>query len=180
LNLSALSSFLSPYTEQRDWGRIDLPDPIRTARSGIARYRLSVYPPGTTDFERHELTVAKRWWLGSASVTIAAELVVASAHIGTAAASVVALASLATAWYWLARTRTIRRSTRAVQVAVVMVGPREIIGDAELFEECRRTLAMMDETEYSGASTPVEREVIWATIYDRLARREPTPKNDRS
>src|ERR1019366_1105017 len=116
-------SFLSAYTEHRDWGRVDLPDPVRTQRSGIARYRLCVYAPGTTDIERRELTVARRWWLGTASITVTAELLIASGRVGDTAASAIALAGLAVAWYWLARTRTIRHGSRTLQVAVVMIGP---------------------------------------------------------
>jgi hypothetical protein len=172
-------SFLSPYTEYRDWGRIDLPDPVRTARSGIARYRLCVYAPGTTDGERRELALARRWWYGSVSLTLGVELVVASGHLGAAAASVVALAGLAVAWYWLARTRTIRGGTRALQVAVVMVGSREVIGDAALFGQCRRELAVMDHAMGLGTTTPVEMEATWAAVYERLAPRGITPSSSR-
>jgi hypothetical protein len=98
-----------------------------------------------------------------------AELFVASGQFGGAAASAIALAGLGVAWYWLARTRTIRQGTRALQVAVVMVGPREVIGDAALFDECHRTLTSMDEAMHSGTSTPVEREAIWAAVYEQLA-----------
>jgi hypothetical protein len=164
--------FLSPFTEYWDWGRIDLPDPVLTARTGIARYRLRVYPPGTTALERHELSVAKLWWLCSAAITVWAVLLVASAQLGTVAPGVTALAGFAVAWYWLARTRPIRHGTRALHVAVVMIGPREVFGDAALFGQCRSMLATADEAMRSGASTPVEREAIWAAVYDLLAPKE--------
>ncbi len=159
---------LSPYTEEWPWGRIDLPDPVRIARSGIARYHLSVYAPGTSGFERHELVRAKRWWLGSAAVTLAAEFVVSSASWGLPIASLVALSGLGVAWYWLARTRTIRRGTRSLRVAVVMIAePHRVIGDAALFGECCRQLALVDGAG-APAMSPVDREVIWAAVYERL------------
>jgi hypothetical protein len=163
------SSFLSPYAQHWDWGRIDLPDPVRTTRSGIARYRLAVYAPGTNDVERHELVVARRWWFADAWITVVAELALAASRVGFGTASVVGLAGLVTAWYWLARTRQIRQGTRTLQVAVVRLGPREVIGDAALFRECRRELVKMEESVRLGACTPTEREAIWATVYNRMA-----------
>jgi hypothetical protein len=163
------TSFLAPYTEEWSWGRLDLPDPVRMARSGIARYRLSVYAPGTSDFERYELITAKRWWLGSAAVTLAVELVVASASWGVPVASLGALSGLGVAWYWLARTRSIRHRTRSLTVAVVMIGgPREVIGDPVLFGDCRRQLALVDGHAGAPAMSPVDRETIWAAVYERL------------
>jgi len=168
------TSVLSPYTEQWSWGRVDLPDPVRMTRSGIATYRLSVYAPGTSELERRELTRAKRWWTGSAASTLAAELVVAAAGLGESVASLAALAGCSVAWYWLARTRTIRRQTRSLRVAVVLVGSREVIGDAALFGECRRQLALVDDSTGAGKLSPVQREAIWASVYDRLAPRGAT------
>lgn len=78
---------LNPYTEHRRWGSIDLPDPMMVARTGIARYSLSVFAPGTSEVERHELRVAKRWWIGTAAVTLLGELVVLCAGVGLTTAS---------------------------------------------------------------------------------------------
>lgn len=166
---SSRAPLLHPYTEDRAWGRIDLPDPLVMARTGIARYRLRVFAPGTSDAERRELTVARRWWLGTAVASLLGELIVASAGLDETAAFVVALAGLAVCWYWLARTRTIRRNTRTLRVAVVMAGtPREVIGDAALFGECRRQLALVDDDAHPSGLVPVDREAIWAEVYDRL------------
>jgi hypothetical protein len=163
------SAFLMPYSEFRSWGRLDLPDPVHVARTGIARYRLRVYAPGTNETERRELTIAKRWWFGAAMVTLFGEALLASPASGTPTAPLIALAGLAVAWYWLARTRTIRRNTRTLRVAVVMAGgSREVVGDAALFGECRRQLALVDSGASAPQLTPVESEAIWATVYERL------------
>jgi hypothetical protein len=144
---------------------------MMVARTGIARYSLSVFAPGTTEIERHDLRVAKRWWFGTAGVTLLAELIVVSAGLGLTTASVVALAGVAACWYWLARTRNIRRSTRTLHVAIVMAGsPREVIGDAALFGECRRELDRVDGDQSSASLAPVESEAIWSAVYDRLSR----------
>ena len=166
---------LSPYIEDRQWGRLERPDPMSVARTGIARYRLSVYAPGTSDHERGELVAARRWWLGSTVITLVAEFVVLSSGAGYQSAAVVALGGLAASWYWLARTRRIRRNTRTLRVAVVVAGePREVIGDATLFAECCRRLAIVDN---GGANatviSPVDRETIWAEVYERLKRAHP-------
>lgn len=171
------ASFLSPYSEHWDWGRLDLPDPMRTARTGIARYRLSVYPPGTTDGERRDLFMAKCWWLASATATLVAELIIAGAQLGGTFAAVLAAAGCSVSGYWLARTRTIRRGTRALQVAVVMVGHREVVGDAALFGECRLMLTTADRQLHAGASTAVEREMTWSRIYGRLAPKAPSRRS---
>jgi hypothetical protein len=163
------SSLLSPYVQHWEWGRIDLPDPVHTTRSGIARYRLAVYAPGTNDVERRDLAMARRWWFGDASITVVAELAIAASHAGVGTASLIGLVGLFTAWYWLARTRQIRQGTRILRVGVVMVGAREVMGDAALFGECRRELVKMEESVRSGACTPTEREAVWATVYNRMA-----------
>ena len=165
----ARTPLLSPYTEEWSWGRIDLPDPVRMARSGIAQYRLSVYAPGTSELERHELVRAKRWWLGSAAVTLVAEFVVSSANWAVPIAWLVALSGLGVAWYWLARTRTIRHRTRSLRVAVVMIAqPHTVVGDAALFGECCQQLALVDGGAGAPEMNPVDREVIWAAVYERL------------
>jgi len=164
-----LSQFLSPYSDRRPWGRLDLPDPLHIARTGIARYRISVYAPGTSDLERRELRLAGRWWLGTATFGLAVEVLVAAIAGGVPAALFVALTGAAICFYWLARTRTIRRSTRTLRIAVVRTGgSHEVIGDAALFGECRRQLALLDGEPTSPHLTPLQSETIWAEVYERL------------
>lgn len=161
---------LNPYIENRPWGRIELPDPIMVARTGIAHYRLSVFAPGTSEVQRRELQVARRWWTGSAAGTIAGELVVASAGLGSDTAIALAITGAAIFSYWLARTRAIRRGTRTLHVAIVMaVNPHQVVGDAELLDECRRELDRVDGEQVPTSLTAVEREAIWYAVYDRLA-----------
>lgn len=165
------NSRLTPYTEEWSWGRIEFPDPVQMARSGMARYRLSVYAPGTSELERKDLVLAKRWWFASALTTILAELGIAATRASFSAAVIVSLAGLAVSWFWLARTRHIRQNTRSLRVVVVMIGsPSHVLGNAALFGECRRKLAHVGE---QSTANPVEREKIWADVYESLSPAQP-------
>ena len=69
----------------------------------------------------------------------------------------------------------VQEETRT-QVALITESgePREVIGDATLFAECCRRLAVVDN---GGANatviSPVDRENIWAEVYERLKRAHP-------
>jgi hypothetical protein len=143
---------------------------MSTARTGIARYRLYLYAPGTTATERHDLVVAKRWWTSIALAAIVAEVVVSSLSLGAIAAFLAATGGLAVSLYWLARTRTIRRTTRSLRVAVVMVGgPHEVLGDLQLFNDCCEQLVHLGSASNGEQRDLVQQELVWAGVYNRMA-----------
>jgi hypothetical protein len=168
LSAEHLTQVFVPYTNRRPWGHIDMPDMVSVARSGLARYRLSVYPPGTSETERHELVLARCWWIGGGFAALLGELILISLGRGLTEAASIALIWAAGAFYGLSRTTTIRHGTRVLSVVVMATSPREIFGDRDLYNECCIRLGALEEHEHRERLNPVEYEAIWADVYDRM------------
>jgi hypothetical protein len=155
------------------WGFVVVPN-VLDLRRGWARFRLVVFPPGTSVGERRALTLSRRWPVWGALVALAAEMLFGSLWSAPVVTLVVVGLYLFGVAIGQAATRRLRRDVRSVVVAVTdLGGVQRSFGDAELY---RASVAALDELDLrmrEGELTPVGYEAGWAAVYTALGSESP-------
>ena len=147
------------------WGSFD----VNIGQYGVRRYRLIIYPPGTTTADRRLARLRRGWPLGGAALVLVAMM------IGDAVSSpYIVLAGAITAYVSIRVLLFLRAGPNRVHVksmsVVLMPGATEA-NERRRYTEWK-TLALMltraDDMLTTGAISPVEHEAIWWQAYNRL------------
>ena len=148
------------------WGVYD----VTAGRSGVAHYRLSVYPPGTNAAERRSLTRARNWPIVGAACALAAIMGLGEA-VGPALLTAVVTVVYALGIVWTrSRTRNIRRSIRTLDAVQVHDGIRDVSrGELTLILASVAAFRSLDES--ATRLNEVDYEARWAEIYRTLPSR---------
>ena len=162
-------------TEQRvhglhRWGIVELPDSAQTVRSGVARFRLQLFPPGTNAEEVRPLVFLRRWRSYGLAGAIGLEIVAGAVVPGWTSALLIAGVYLAVLIHSLRATKRLRAATRRMNVAVMSVAD-DHEGKKRLGVLTRRVRALMalDTELAAGGIDLVDYEARWGAIYDDLA-----------
>ena len=145
-------------------------DPASARRSGMTRYHLEVFSPGTNAEERRGLRRFRQWRLWGALAAIVGEFTIGSASHNWQVPLYLAIAYLAGLFIGLQLTKRVRRSIHALYVATTLAGgSRFVEGDLELLESCLTELDALDRDRRDQAISPVEYEAGWARLHARIA-----------
>jgi hypothetical protein len=161
-------------TEQRvdglhRWGIVELPDAAQTVRSGVARYRLSLFPPGTNAEEVRPRVLLRRLRGYGLAAAISLEIVAGAVWPGWTSALLIAGVYLAGLTYLLRATQRLRAGTRRMNVAVMSVAD-DRVGQQRLVALTRvvRALMALDTELAAGGIDLVDYEARWGAAYEEL------------
>jgi hypothetical protein len=151
------------------WGIVDLPDAMATARSGIARYRLQVFPPGTNSDELRPLLLLRRWRTSGALGAFALELMASSLLPGWGVQVIILCAYVLILWYAIAASAKLRGATRRLSVArIYAVDDDDSKQKLETLARHLHDLLELDQRLGAGAIGEVEYEARWSRVYRAL------------
>ena len=152
------------------WGSFEANDPLSARRTGMKRYHLEVFPPGTNATERRELRRFRQWRVWGALIALALDFIIASTWRGWQVPLLIAVVYIAGLMIGLQLTKRVRRAIRNVYVATIRVGGSTVVeGDIVELESCVSELETLDRDRSVSAIGPLEYEAAWARIYARLA-----------
>ena len=159
------------------WGDLEVSDVVSARRSGVTRYRLEVFPPGTNAAERLSLRRFRQWRVWGALIALVVIFFVGAWWPGWQGPLYIAAVYIAGLILGLHRTGRLRRATRTVIVAsTVLGGTTYVEGDLELLESCVTDLERLDDGRRAGTVNALAYELAWSELYRRL---EPSPSTDR-
>jgi hypothetical protein len=150
----------------RPWGSID----IRPDRFGVTRYRLVVYPPGISEYERRLVRVARGWPLWGALVWVVCEIFFNNFTGPWTALAISTAAFLGSGVVAFAMAGAQRTRVRAI-AAVVMAGyhnPASVAARDRLVE-LADTLMDADDRLASGQISALQHEMAWWHVYDQMS-----------
>jgi hypothetical protein len=151
------------------WGSLEVTDAVSARRSGLTRYRLEIFPPGTDDVERRTLLRFRRCRLYGALAAIVGIFLVAGAWPGWQGPLYIAVTYFAGLFLGLRATSRLRRATRTLTVASMsMNGTVQVEGRLALLEDCLVEFDRIDEERARGALSPIFYELAWSALYERL------------
>lgn len=149
----------------RPWGSCD----VKISQYAVRRYRLIIYPPGTSTADRRLARLRRGWPLG------AAVLLRFAIMIGDAVSSPYAVPAVAIATYLSIRVLlSLLAGPKRVHVksmSLVLVPGITAEDERRQHNEWKALTHMLtraDDMLSTGAISPVEYEAIWWRAYDRL------------
>ena len=149
----------------RPWGSYD----VKIAQYGVRRYRLIIYPPGTTTADRRLARLRRGWPLGGAV------LILFAITIGDAVSSPYTVPVVAITTYLIIRVLlSLLAGPNRVHVKSMSLVLMPVITDEDErrrhneWKTLTHMLARADDMLSTGAISPVEYEAIWWQAYDRL------------
>jgi hypothetical protein len=149
----------------RPWGSYD----VKIAQYGVRRYRLIIYPPGTTTADRRLTRLRRGWPLGGAVLILFAIM------IGDAVSSPYTVPVVAITTYLIIRVLlSLLAGPKRVHVKSMSLVLMPVITDEDErrrhneWKTLTHMLARADDMLSTGAISPVEYEAIWWQAYDRL------------
>ena len=148
------------------WGSFD----ATVGRYGIRRYRLIVYPPGSTAADRRLARMWRGWPITGAALALLAFML-----FGNVVASPATVLGYAVAFYvgtgalLFLRAGPARVRVRSMSIILMPKGAdvRELCKYAE-WRMLVHMLTMADRMQATGATSLVEHEASWWKAYDRL------------
>jgi hypothetical protein len=151
------------------WGSFETNDPASARRSGMTRYHLEVFPPGTNSDERRGLHRFRQWRLWGALAAIVGEFTIGSTSHSWQVPLYIAVVYLVGLMIGLRLTNRLRRSIHTLYVATILAGGSTFVeGDLELLQSCVTELDTLDRGRRDGVIGPVEYETGWARLYARI------------
>ena len=149
----------------RPWGSYD----VKITQYGVRRYRLIIYPPGTTTADRRLARLRRGWPLGGAVLILFAIM------IGDAVSSPYTVPAVAITTYLIIRVLlSLLAGPKRVHVKSMSLVLMPVITDEDErrrhneWKTLTHMLARADDMLSTGAISPVEYEAIWWQAYDRL------------
>jgi hypothetical protein len=149
----------------RPWGSYD----VKITQYGVRRYRLIIYPPGTTTADRRLARLRRGWPLGGAVLILFAIM------IGDAVSSPYTVPAVAITTYLSIRVLlSLLAGPKRVHVKSMSLVLMPVITDEDErrrhneWKTLTHMLARADDMLSTGAISPVEYEAIWWQAYDRL------------
>jgi hypothetical protein len=154
----------------RPWGSLD----IRPDRFGVTRYRLVVYPPGTSQSERRRLRAARGWPLWGALVWVIAEIWLTQVTGPWTALTISTAAFLGLGVVTMAMAGDARTRVRTM-AAMVMVGEKDPAATVvrDKLEALSDVLLEADARLVLGQISPAEHEMTWWRVYDQMEPDQP-------
>jgi hypothetical protein len=151
------------------WGSLEVSDPVSARRSGLTRYRLEIFPPGTNADERRRLHRFRQWRLWGALVALVSSFLIEAWSPGWQWPLYVAVVYIAGLIIGLHLTSGLRRAIRTLTVATISLGGSIYVeGDLGLLERCVTELEELDGDRRDGSVTPLAYELAWSELYERL------------
>jgi hypothetical protein len=152
------------------WGSFEANDPVSARRSGMKRYHLEVFAPGTDSVERGQLRRFRQWRVWGALIALACDFIIASTWHSWQAPLLIAVVYLAGLMIGLRLTSRVRRGIHSLNVGTILLGGSTIVeGDIALLESCLSEFETLDRERSTSTISPVEYEAEWAHLYARLA-----------
>lgn len=147
------------------WGTVAISAPVRYGWRG---YRLTVYSPGTSDVERQLMWVGRNMPFLAAAVIL--PLMMALQPIAPPMSTLLLVpVGVGIVAMVRNRTRSLRRSVRALDIAYVTVdGSTRVLGNGTLMNDSVKRLRDADRALAAGDITTTEYERRWGLVYDRL------------
>ncbi len=132
------------------------------------RYRLTVYPPGTSPAERRALQFARTWPVAGAAIGSAGIIALWSNRQFFAVATVLGV-YLGVLWAASRLTRALRSRIRTLRGEELLVaGVMTEYGDLRRLQSTLALLTDLEDRRRSGRVGPVRYEAEWAAIYNSL------------
>jgi hypothetical protein len=151
------------------WGSLEVSDLATARRSGVTRYRLEIFPPGTNSVERRELLRFRQWRLWGALAALLGEFLVGTIWPGWMGPIYIAVAYIAALMFGLQLTKRLRKSLRGVTVATILAGGSTYTeGEMGLLQSCVADFERLDREYAEGLISPVQYESAWANLYARV------------
>jgi hypothetical protein len=148
------------------WGALEM----FPSRYGVTRYRLVVYPPGTSAEERRGLRLSRAWPVCGAFVWLALMIVLSVTTTPFAALGLSTLLYLGGGAVLCAMTGSTRAQVRTIN-AVLMDGRNDAL-TITLFAELKSLVSVLghaDSQRERGEISALDHEAIWWRVYDRMA-----------
>jgi hypothetical protein len=162
----------------RVWGNLEMSDALSSRRSGLTRYRLEIFPPGTDAESRLQLLRFRRWRLWGAVLGLAAMFAIGAVWPGWQWPTYIAVAYLAGLLIGLHTTARLRRSTHAVTaVSMALSGSTWVEGELALLESLVADFDRIDEARLAGRLSAVSYELAWSALYQRIDTSSVTSKS---
>jgi hypothetical protein len=150
----------------RPWGSFD----AMVGRYGVRRYRLTIYPAGTSIAERRLARLWRGWMLGGAVLGLLAVMLlgnVVSSPIAVLAVAVVAYVTVGALLFLLAGPARVQVRSMSVILMPDTAGAQELYRHTE-WQALVQMLIRADHMLATGAISPGEHEATWCEAYDRL------------
>jgi hypothetical protein len=152
------------------WGSLEVSDAATARRSGITRYRLEIFPPGTSSVERRDLLRFRQWRLWGALAALLGEFLVGTIWPGWQGPIYIAAVYVAALLVGLELTKRLRKGIHGVTVATIQaLGSTYTEGELELLESCVTDFERIDRERAAGRIDPVQYEGAWAKLYARVS-----------
>jgi hypothetical protein len=148
------------------WGSFD----AMVGRYGVRRYRLIIYPAGTTTAERRLARLWRGWPVGGAVLGLLAVMLlgnVVSSPIAVLAVAVVAYVSVGALFFVLAGPTRVRVRSMSVVLMPKTADAHELRRYTE-WQNLVHRLIRADHLLTTGAISRVEHRATWREAYDRL------------
>jgi hypothetical protein len=150
----------------RPWGFFD----ATVSRYGVRRYRLIIYPPGTTTADRQLARLWRGWPITGAALGLLAVMLlgnVASSPNTVLAYAVAASVSIGALLFLRAGPARVQVRSMSIILMPKAADVRERRRHTE-WQSLTHMLTRADQLLTTGAISPVEHEAIWWEAYDRL------------
>ncbi len=149
----------------RPWGCYD----VKISQYGVRRYRLIIYPPGTTTADRRLARLRRGWPSGGAVLVLLAIMIgdALSSPYAVPAAAIGGYLSIRVLLSLLAGPKRVHVKSMSVLVMPGITDPNERRRHTE-WKTLTQTLTRADDMFSTRAISPVEYEAIWWQAYDRL------------
>ena len=150
----------------RPWGFFD----ATVSRYGVRRYRLIIYPPGTTTADRRLARLWRAWPITGAGLVLLAVMLLG--YVVASPATVLAFA--VAAYVSIGALLFLRAGSAQVQVrsmSIILMPKAADVRARRRHTEWQSLIHMLtraDQMLTAGAISPVEHEAIWWEAYDRL------------
>ncbi len=140
------------------------------SRYGVRRYRLIIYPPGTSPADRRLARLWREWPVGGAAFVLLALML-----LGNAVASPTKVLAVAVAVYVSTGALLFLRAgpvrVRVRSMSIVLMPETADMRERRRYTQWRSLVDMLtraDRMLTTGAISPVEHEATWWEAYDRL------------
>jgi hypothetical protein len=150
----------------RPWGSFD----VKISRYGVRRYRLIVYPPGSTIVDRRLARLYRGWPLGGAMLGFFTILLLVDAVSSADGVLAVAAATYLGVWALLFVLAGPARVPVKSMSVLLMPGTTDVTERRRYtnWKTLAQDLTRADHLLTTGAISPVEHEAVWWHAYDHL------------
>jgi Family of unknown function (DUF6611) len=157
---------------EHSWGSIG----IQPGEYGTVRYKLVVFPPGTTGAERRLLRLSRAWPAWGAVLWVMSEIGLSSELRPWAAFGISTMAYLGMEAVLIGGVGALRSQVR--ELSVELIAGFTDWRSAAIYAEIKvlvNTLSKADAMRAQGRMRVIDYEATWWQVYDRLGPGHPEP-----